>query len=120
MVPFWINNIELFALYLINNLQLLKLNIEKVTAVAITYSVIFNANLDHLCLIHKLLMVAIDRLLSTLLGLLRISLIPLFLALSIECLMDYVRTPPAILQTHRQKYLVAKEHRGYARLATII
>lgn len=60
-------------LRLLINLRLFKVRIEGVITVSLSCSVIFNTDFDHICLFRELMMVAIDTLLSILLGLLSVS-----------------------------------------------
>ena len=76
---------------------------------------LFNADFDHICLFDELLMVAIDTLLSILLGLPRFLLLPIYWLsiVPIEYSMEYIKTPLAILQTERKISLVVKRHHKY-------
>ena len=88
---------------------------------SLSCSVIFSADFGYICLFHELLILANDTLFSILIGLLSVPLLPLcWLSIApIECLMEYIRKPPAILQTHKENVLVVMEHHEYARLGCI-
>ena len=106
-------------LRLLNNLQFFKVNIEEVITVALSFIVTFTVDLYYICRFQKFLTVARDVLLKSFLGLLSFPFLPLFWLsiVAIECLMEHIKAPPAILQTPKF-FWFAKKHYEYVRLST--